>query len=203
VPLLTGIASRGNPEIAPDGQRIAYRAGDGTSLRVYDRRDDSIVEWASGPWMWDFVWARDGASILIIEQGSPVDMKSRLYEVAGPGQSLQELAMFVRADSVEMSRKDPTLALLSYNSPDGSRALAGTYRLGATAGTPGVFVNPDLTGRAANSKPVFACDDSYMLYGSATKSGNPVHYRRDFATNQDVLLSRLGSGSFPQSFGSC
>jgi WD40 repeat protein len=199
--LLSGLPRATALDLSPDGNRIAYRGGDGTHLMVYSISDGSIVEWSSGPWAWDFAWTHGGASIALLEQTNPVDGRSHLYELTGPGQRTEILNMRYM-DRVEVSRTDSTLLLLSYNSEDGQQTFVGTWRMpsGATAGT---WVAPSLAGRSVSNRGVFSCDDKYLIYGSSGHAGAQEWYARALPAGADLIINKVPSNAEPQSWSSC
>jgi hypothetical protein len=206
--LLSGISSGTSVDLSPDGNRIAYRAGDGTHLRVYNITDHSDVEWSAGPWAWDFAWARGGASIALLEQTNPVDGRSHLYEVTGPGQRTEILTNRYM-DRVEVSRTDGNLLLLSYNSEDGQQTFVGTWRMptanedGTT--TPGAWINPAIVGGGTTfvSRGVLSCDDSYLLYGGSGPAGQQIWFTKTLPSGTPVQITKVGSNAEPQSWSSC
>lgn len=204
--LLTGVSSGAAVDLSPDGTRIAYRGADGTRLMVYTIADESNVEWSVGPWAWDFAWVRGGASIALLQQNSPTDGRSHLYEVTGPGQRNEILNMRYM-DRVEVSRTAGDVLLLSYNSEDGQQTFVGTWRMPSAnvdgTITPGAWVNPSLAGRAVSSRGVLSCDDSYLLYGSAGPAGQQTWYTRTLPSGADQLISKAGANAEPQSWSSC
>ena len=206
--LLTGITSGAAVDLSPDGNRIAYRAGDGTHLRVYTISDGTDVEWSTGPWAWDFAWARGGASIALLDQTDRVDGRSHLYEVTAPNQ-LSEILTMRHMDRVEVSRTDGNVLLLSYNSEDGQQTYVGTWQMptvnldGTT--TPGAWINPAIVGGGTTfvSRGVLSCDDSYLLYGGSGPAGQQIWFTKTLPSGSPVPITKVGSNAEPQSWSSC
>lgn len=203
--LVSGINPGSAVDLSPDGTRIAYRAATGGALMVYDFNDGTSTEWLRGPWAWDFVWARDGASLVLLEQQNPSDQRSRLYELRVPGQAV-EILNHRRLDAVEVSRLKSNELLLSYNADDGS-AHVGTWRMPTTVSdgstSPGEWIVPSLAGRSAAFKGVFSCDDRYLLYGGAGPSGHQLWFTKTLPTGADVAISKAAANAIPQSWSRC
>ncbi|WP_300975106.1 WD40 repeat domain-containing protein [Sphingomonas sp. LHG3406-1] len=203
--LLTGIYPGSAVDLSPDGTRIAYRAATGGALMVYDLNDRSSTEWLRGPWAWDFVWARGGASLVLLEQYNSNDQRSRLYELRAPGQAI-EILNHRRLDAVEVSRLKSDELLLSYNSDDGS-AHVGTWRMPTTLAdgstSAGEWIVPSLAGRSAAFKGVFSCDDKYLLYGGAGPSGQQIWLTKTLPSGADVAISKAAANAIPQSWSRC
>jgi hypothetical protein len=196
----SGITGARALDLSPDGKRIAYRGGDGTKLMVYTIGESSPVEWDSGPFVWDVAWARDGASIVYMDHAVSGQL-TRLYEVTLPHQRTEVLSKRYM-DRVEVSRTQSDLLLLSYNSDDGLQTHVGTWRL-PSGTSPGGWVSSSLAGRTVANRGVFSCDDSYLIYGSATKSGTQTWYTRSLPAALDELINKVGSNAEPQSWSSC
>ena len=205
--LVSGISSGAAVDLSPDGDRVAYRAADGTHLRVYTISNGSDVEWSSGPWAWDFAWARGGASIALLEQSAP-DGRSHLYEVTSPGQRI-EILNLRQMDRVEVSRTDGNVLLLSYNSEDGQQTFVGTWRMPTTAldgtTTSGGWVNPAIVGGGATfvSRGVLSCDDSYLFYGGSGPAGQQIWFTKTLPSGSSVQITKAGSNAEPQNWSSC
>lgn len=206
--LRTGLTSAPALDLSPDGDRIAYRAGDGTHLRVYTISTGTDFEWSAGPWAWDFAWARDGASIAMIEQTDPVDHRSHLYEITAPG-ARQEIFTNRYMDRVEASRTDSNVLLISYNSEDGQQTFIGTWRMPSTSTggstTPGSWINPAIVGggTTAVSRGVLSCDDSYLLYGGSGPAGQQIWFTKALPSGTPLQITKVGSNAEPQSWSSC
>ncbi len=201
--LVSGLPRPATVELSPDGSRIAYRSGDGTHLMVYDMNDQSNTEWSSGPWAWDFVWARGGASIALLEQTDPIDGRSHVYEVTGPGQRSEMLNMRYM-DRVEASRTDGNVLLFSYNSEDGQETFVDTWRMPSDV-APGAWVTPAIVGGGSTfvSRGVLSCDDGYLIYGGSGPAGQQIWYTQTLPSGSSVLISKVGSNAEPQSWSSC
>jgi hypothetical protein len=203
--LLSGISLGSPVDLSPDGNRIAYRAATGGALMVYNLTDRSNTEWLRGPYAWDFVWARDGESLVVLDQSSQPDRRSRLYELRSPGQAI-EILNHRRLDAVEVSRLKSDELLLSYNSDDGS-AHVGTWRMpiassdGATS--PGEWIVPSLAGRNAAFRGVFSCDDKYLIYGGSGPSGQQIWLTKTLPSGADVAISKAAANAIPQSWSRC
>lgn len=199
--LLTGIPQGTAVALSPDGTRIAYRGGDGTHLMVYTIADRTNAEWSVGPWAWDFAWARGGGSIALLEQSNPIDGRSHLYEVTGPGQR-SDILNLRKIDTVETSHTDGDVLLLSYNSEDGQQTLVGTWRL-PSATVLGGWVSPRLAGRTVANRGVLSCDDGYLIYGSSGSAGQQTWYTRTLPSGSDLLMSKVGANAIPRSWSAC
>lgn len=206
--LLTGITSGAAVDLSPDGDRVAYRAGDGTHLRVYTISTGTDVEWSTGPWAWDFAWARGGASLALLEQSNPTDGRSHLYEVTAPG-ARSEILNMRYMDRVEVSRIDGNVLLLSYNSEDGQQTFVGTWRMSTTGldgnTTPAYWVNPAIVGGGTTfvSRGVLSCDDSYLFYGGSGPAGQQIWFTKTLPSGTSVQITKVGSNAEPQSWSRC
>jgi len=197
--LVPGVMRATALDISPDGTRIAYRGGDGNHLMVYTIADGSTVEWASGNYVWDVVWARDGASIVYVSADPTVNV-SHLYEVTAPGQ-VNDVFDIPNIDRVEVSRLNGNVLLLSYNNSSG-QAVIGTWQLpsGTSAGG---WINPSISDLSVANRGVFSCDDSYLIAGSSGHAGAQIWYTRTLPSGSDLLINKVGANAEPQSWSSC
>lgn len=204
--LRTGIASSSAVDLSPDGTRIAYRDATDGALMVYNIADGTTTEWSRGPWAWDFVWARGGGSLVLLEQSNPDDKRSHLYEIVTPGERVEILNRHYMA-AVEVSRTDGNVLLLSYNSEDGQQTFVGTWRMPMSnadgTSAPGEWLNPSLAGRSVASRGVLSCDDSYLLYGGAGPAGQQMWFTKTLPSGPDTQISKAGANAIPQSWSRC
>ena len=203
--LRSGIASSSPVDLSPDGTRIAYRAATDGALMVFNVGDGSTTEWLRGPYAWDFVWAKGGASLVLLELSDRVDRRSRLFELTGPGQAT-EILNHRRLDAVEVSRLNGNELLLSYNSDDG-KAKVGTWRMPTTSAegttSPGDWIVLSLSGRDAAFKGVFSCDDKYLLYGGSGPAGQQIWLTKTLPIGADDPIAKAAANAIPQSWSAC
>lgn len=205
--VLTGAAGGSDVDFSPDQSSIAYRGSGSTgNLMVLDLNTGQTLEWLRGPWAWDFVWARNGGSIIVLEQNSPADGRSHLYELTSPNQPV-EILNSRYMDRVDISRLDPSVLLLSYNSEDGAQTFVGTWRLPITnsdgSTTSGTWINPSLAGRAVSSRGVFSCNDTFLMYGGAGPAGRQLWFTRDLPSGADIQVSGAAANAVVTSWSKC
>jgi hypothetical protein len=198
---VSGLPRSPETDISPDGSRIAYRGANG-SVIVYDINAQTSETWLSDFYAWDFAWARGGSSI-VVAQSSPE--RPRLFEVVGPGQKT-ELLSLRNIDAIDVSRTDPNLLLVSYNSDDGQSAFAGSWRLPTTAAdgstVPGGWVVPNLAGRNSTFKASWSCDDRFLIFGGTGSGGQQVWYTRDLPSGAEQPIAKAGNAT-AQSWSKC
>lgn len=201
--VVSGMPRPATVEVSPDGTRIAYRTGDGTHVNVHDLTNQTDTEWSSGPWAWDLVWARDGASLVILEQTDPVDHRSHVYEVTAPGVR-SEILNLRYMDRVEVARTDGDVLLFSYNSEDGQQTFVGTWRM-PSGSTPGSWINPAIVGGGTSfvNRGVFSCDDAYLVHLGSGPAGQQNWYTKTLPSGPSVQISKVGSGAEAESWSSC
>lgn len=167
---------------------------------VLDQRPDAVG-------VIGLVGENDGARTEAVEQaivymdhalpGTP----TRIFEASAPQQFAEVLAK-TGMDRVEVSRTQGDLLLISYNSDDGQQTLAGTWRLPSSS-SPGGWESPSLAGRTIANRAVFSCDDSYLIYGSSSKSGAQNWYARDLPSGIDQIIGKVTANAEPQSWSGC
>jgi hypothetical protein len=203
--LLSGLPQSAEVDLSPDGTRIAYRGSTAGALMVYDIATKTSETWSSGPWAWDFAWIRGGAAIAMVGNRNQNGEPSRLYEISGPGQRV-ELLSLRQIDAVDVSRTDPNVILLSYNSEDGSQALVGSWRLPVTSPdgivTNGGWIQPNLAGRSPAFKGTWSCDDRFLIFGGSGAGGQQQWFTRDLPSGTAQLVAKAGNAT-AQSWSRC
>ena len=185
--------SGSNIDFSPDGTKIAYVCcSNGTTekLVVYDLTDDSITEWSTGDYFWDFAWYKAGSAIAY-SKNLPV----ALYELSGPGAPPQLLYTGQGQLDVDASRTDPDTLVLSYND------ASGNARIGLWAD--GSFVDSDLAHSTKSWWGSLNCDDTKLVYGGVqNNSGSQAYYVRDLNTGSTTLTSK-NANVMPQFWPTC
>jgi WD40 repeat protein len=180
-------------DFSPDGRRIAYSCcdGGGNALMVYDLDTGVSTMWATGQYVWDVAWFRNGASLAFSTSGA--GGRGEVYEINQPGGVPQLLftdATFVDFDS---SRTNPDALVLNYHDNSG-KAFAGLWQAPTSADPFGGFLVADLTNRSPTFKATMNCDDQKLAYmGSTTPSGGQVYFIRNLLTAQETIFQKLSN----------
>ena len=184
--------SGSNVDFSPDGTKIAYVCcsnGTNEKLVVYDLTNNSITEWATADFFWDFAWYKNGTAIAYSKL-----LPVALYELNGSG-AAQLLYTGQGELNVNSSRTDPDALVLSYND------ISGSARIGLWKN--GNFVNSDLAQSAQSWWGSLSCDDTKLAYGGVQNtSGSQAFYVRDLNTGSTTLTSK-NSNVMPQFWPTC
>lgn len=136
--LLNTNPEKTNPELSPDGQRLAYFAPDKAAVlqvwvRTLGRDDDKPVTADASRGIRWFRWAEDGRTLFFL-QDAQGDENFHLYGVDVATGRVRDLTPHagVNASLVDLSASRPNEALVSLNLRD--RGLADVYRLDLRTG---------------------------------------------------------------------
>lgn len=179
----------GSVDFSPDGRKIAYKCcwdGQNEKLVVHDLVDNSVTEWATGPFFWDFAWFRDGASIAYATHGP-----AELYELSGPGAVPQLLYSSGQGQLyVDSARTHPDRLVLSSNKfPDD--AVIGLWQAPTVAEPTGHFIDGNLANSTRSWQGTLSCEDRKLAYmGVQNTSGSQAFYIRDLSTGLVSLFSK-------------
>jgi hypothetical protein len=167
-------------DFSPDGSKIAFAAGGGRKLMVYDFATGSASQWATDIYVGDVTWHGSGAVAYIgyVDTTSP---DQYLFEVAGPGGARTTLLHERLLDRVDSSRTDPDTLVVTYNR--GAGPLVGLWKAGS-------YLDENLGHGTFTDWGTLNCDDTKLMYATPDRNGQAVWYIRNLSNGLNSLYTK-------------
>ena len=166
-------------DFSPDGSKIAFSAGGGTRLMVYDITTNSASQWATDIYVGDVAW--HSGAVAYIGVINPTDPSQHLFEVAGPGAPRADLLSERGLDMVDSSRTDAATLVVTYNRGPGP--LIGLWKVGS-------YLDENLGHGTFTDWGTLNCDDTKLIYATPDRNGQAVWYIRNLGNGLTSLYTK-------------
>jgi hypothetical protein len=166
-------------DFSPDGSKIAFSAGGGTKLMVYDLAANSATQWATDIWVGDMTW--HAGAIAYIGVLDPYEPAMHLFEVAGPGAARTDLLSERQLDLVDSSRTDPDALVVTYNRNPGPQI--GLWKAGS-------YIDDNLAHGTFTDWGTLNCDDTKLMYAAPDRNGQSIWYIRNLSNGLNSLYTK-------------
>jgi hypothetical protein len=168
-------------DFSPDGSKIAFSAGGGTRLMVYDLATNSASTWTTDIWVGDMTW--HAGAIAYIGAIDPQDPSQHVFEVAGPGAPRVDLLSERELDLLDSSRTDPDALVVTYNRTGSSGPLVGLWKAGS-------YVDDNLGHGTFTDWGTLNCDDTKLMYATPDRNGQAIWYIRNLSNGLNSLYTK-------------